>query len=93
MLPPELLLTRTCSAAQGPCRVYHKCNIMAADTTTQACLEELLAVIQLHNIPVTAHLPAECGRSTGFVHGVDGEPADGDLLEAIKSSDLMASRN
>nr|XP_050023956.1 uncharacterized protein LOC126518151 [Dermacentor andersoni] len=61
-------------------------NIVAADTTTRECLEELLAVTELHGIPVTARLPAERGKSTGFLHGVVGLPADTDLLGAIESS-------
>nr|XP_054922940.1 microtubule-actin cross-linking factor 1, isoforms 6/7-like [Dermacentor andersoni] len=67
-------------------RVNHKRNIVVADTTTRECLEELLAVTELHGIPVTARLPAERGKSTGFLHGVVGLPADTDLLGAIESS-------
>ncbi|XP_070377574.1 uncharacterized protein [Dermacentor albipictus] len=62
-------------------RVNHKRNIVAADTTTRECLEELLAVAELHGIPATARLPAERGKSTGFLHGVVGLPADTDLRE------------
>nr|XP_050031672.1 uncharacterized protein LOC126527867 [Dermacentor andersoni] len=67
-------------------RVNHRRNIVAADTTTQECLEGLLKLTELHAIPVTARLPAECGKSTGFLHGVSGLPAGTDLLGAIESS-------
>ncbi|XP_065288960.1 uncharacterized protein [Dermacentor albipictus] len=85
---PRLTLTAALSARPGVAAVCvnHKRNIVAADTTTRACLEELLAVTELHGIPVTACLPAERGKSTGYIHGMDGMPADKDLLEAIESS-------
>lgn len=67
-------------------RVNHKRNIVAADSTMRACLEELMAVTELHGIPVTARLPASCGKSTGFLHGVGGGTADRNLLEAIEYS-------
>nr|XP_050035812.1 uncharacterized protein LOC126532181 [Dermacentor andersoni] len=37
-------------------------------------------------VVVTARLPAERGKSSGFLHGVVGLPADTDLLGAIESS-------
>nr|XP_050027947.1 nascent polypeptide-associated complex subunit alpha, muscle-specific form-like [Dermacentor andersoni] len=37
-------------------------------------------------VVVTGRLPAERGKSTGFLHGVVGLPADTDLLGAIESS-------
>nr|XP_050035619.1 mucin-2-like [Dermacentor andersoni] len=85
---PRLSLAATLSSRPGVAvvRVNHKRNIVAADTTTRKCLEELLAVTELHGIPVTARLPAERGKSTDFLHGVVGLPADKDLLGAIESS-------
>lgn len=90
---PRLVLAAALSARPDVAvvRVNHKRNIVAADTTTQACLEELMAVTELHGIPVTARLPVERGRSTGFLYGVDTKPADKDLLEAIESSVLVVS--
>nr|XP_050022957.1 uncharacterized protein LOC126516919 [Dermacentor andersoni] len=67
-------------------RVNHRRNIVAAVTTTQECLEGLLKLTELHAIPVTARLPAERGKSTGFLHGVSGLPADTYLLGANESS-------
>nr|XP_050025111.1 nascent polypeptide-associated complex subunit alpha, muscle-specific form-like [Dermacentor andersoni]XP_050025190.1 nascent polypeptide-associated complex subunit alpha, muscle-specific form-like [Dermacentor andersoni] len=85
---PRLSLAATLSSRPGVAvvRVNHKRNIVAADTTTRECLQQLLAVTDLHGIPVTARLPAERGKSTGFLHGVVGLPADTDLLGAIESS-------
>ncbi|XP_037579820.1 uncharacterized protein LOC119462550 [Dermacentor silvarum] len=85
---PRLVLAAALLARPGVAavRVNNKRNIVAADTTTRACLEELMTVTELHGIPVTARPPAERGMSTGFLHGVDGEPADEDLLRAIESS-------
>lgn len=84
---PRLSLAAVLSARPGVAavRVNHRRNIVAADATTQRCLEELLATTELRGIPVTARQPAERGRSTGFVHGADGIPADADLLGAIES--------
>ncbi|XP_037576998.1 uncharacterized protein LOC119459253 [Dermacentor silvarum] len=85
---PRLELAAALSARPGVVvvRVNHKRNIVAADTTTRECLEELMAVTELGGIAVTARLPAERGKSTGFLHGVDGEHTDEDLLRAIHSS-------
>nr|XP_050031054.1 serine/arginine repetitive matrix protein 2-like [Dermacentor andersoni] len=67
-------------------RVNTKRNIVAADATSQACLEELLATTELRGIPVAARPPAVRGNSTGFIHGIDGETTDAELAGAIESS-------
>ncbi|KAH7947640.1 hypothetical protein HPB52_014850 [Rhipicephalus sanguineus] len=67
-------------------RVYHKCNIVAADASTREYLEQLLTVKELSGIPVIAREPADHKTSTGFLHGVDGEPAVDSLLPGIKSA-------
>lgn len=76
---PRLELAAALSARPGVAvvRVNHKRNIVAADTTTRECLEELMAVTELGGIAVTARLPAERGKSTGFLHGVDGPSVGG----------------
>nr|XP_050025264.1 nascent polypeptide-associated complex subunit alpha, muscle-specific form-like [Dermacentor andersoni] len=79
-LPVDPARCRPCAV-----RVNHRRNIVAADTTTQQCLEGLLKLSELHAIPVTARLPAERGKSTGFLHGVSGLPADTELLGPIES--------
>ncbi|KAH7934699.1 hypothetical protein HPB51_028936 [Rhipicephalus microplus] len=49
-------------------------------------LEQLLNIKELKGIPVTAKEPADHKTSTGFLHGVDGEPAVDSLLPGIKSA-------
>ncbi|KAL3200990.1 hypothetical protein MRX96_043162 [Rhipicephalus microplus] len=75
---------------QGPAwpriRVNQKRNIVAADATTRECLEQLLTIKELKGIPVTAKEPADHKTSTGFLHGVDGEPAVDSLLPGIQSA-------
>ncbi|XP_070381709.1 uncharacterized protein [Dermacentor albipictus] len=85
---PRLELAATLSSRAGVAavRVNHRRNIVAADTTTRECQEELLAITELRGISVTARLPAVRGQSTGYLHGVDGLPEDADLLGAIVSS-------
>ncbi|KAH7983214.1 hypothetical protein HPB52_010219 [Rhipicephalus sanguineus] len=67
-------------------RINHRRNIVAADASTQPCLSELLTIKELNGIPVTARVPADRRTSVGFVHGVDGEPSDKQLLEGITST-------
>nr|XP_050038383.1 proteoglycan 4-like [Dermacentor andersoni] len=85
---PRLELAATLSSRAGVAavRVNHRRSIVAADTTTRECQEELLAITELRGISVTARLPAVRGQSTGYLHGVDGLPADADLLGAMVSS-------
>ncbi|XP_065311912.1 mucin-19-like [Dermacentor albipictus] len=85
---PRLELAATLSSRAGVAavRVNHRRNIVAADTTTRECQEELLAITELRGISVTARLPAVRGQSTGYLHGVDGLPEDADLLGAIVST-------
>ncbi|XP_070395457.1 uncharacterized protein [Dermacentor albipictus] len=85
---PRLALAAALSSRAGVAavRVNHRRNIVAADTTTRECQEELLAITELHGISVTARLPAVRGQSTGYLHGVTGLPADADLLGAMESS-------
>ncbi|KAH7968692.1 hypothetical protein HPB52_010659 [Rhipicephalus sanguineus] len=84
---PRLTLAQVLSGRPGVAdiRVNHKRNIVAADATSRECLEQLLAVTVLQGIPVAAREPADRRTSTGFLHGVDGEPADDSLLPAIQS--------
>ncbi|KAH7936225.1 hypothetical protein HPB52_020167 [Rhipicephalus sanguineus] len=54
--------------------------------TTRECLEQLLNIKELKGIPVTAKEPADHKSSTGFLHGVDGEPTAESLLPGFKST-------
>ncbi|KAL3244781.1 hypothetical protein MRX96_018584 [Rhipicephalus microplus] len=85
---PRLILAQALSTRPGVAaiRVNHKHNIVAADATTRECLEQLLNIKELKGIPVTAKEPADHKTSTGFLHGVDGEPAVDSLLPGIKSA-------
>ncbi|KAH7950556.1 hypothetical protein HPB51_028409 [Rhipicephalus microplus] len=85
---PRLILAHALSTRPGVAaiRVNHKRNIVAADATTRECLEQLLNIKELKGIPVTAKEPADHKTSTGFLHGVDGEPAVDSLLPGIKSA-------
>ncbi|KAL3242248.1 hypothetical protein MRX96_021294 [Rhipicephalus microplus] len=85
---PRLTLAQALSTRPGVAaiRVNHKRNIVAADATTRECLEQLLNIKELKGIPVTAKEPADHKTSTGFLHGVDGEPAVDSLLPGIKSA-------
>ncbi|KAL3209478.1 hypothetical protein MRX96_009213 [Rhipicephalus microplus] len=85
---PRLILAQALSTRPGVAaiRVNHKRNIVAADATTRECLEQLLNIKELKGIPVTANEPADPKTSTGFLHGVDGEPAVDSLLPGIKSA-------
>ncbi|KAL3224961.1 hypothetical protein MRX96_049396, partial [Rhipicephalus microplus] len=85
---PRLTLAQALSTRPGVAaiRVNHKRNIVAADATTRECLEQLLNIKELKGIPVTAREPADHKTSTGFLHGVDGEPAVDSLLPGIKSA-------
>lgn len=85
---PRLTLARALFPRPGVAaiRVNHRRNIVAADAATQECLEQLLTIKELHGIPVSARKPADRHTSTGFLHGVDGEPTDESLLPGLKSS-------
>ncbi|KAH8019435.1 hypothetical protein HPB51_019408 [Rhipicephalus microplus] len=85
---PRLILAQALSARPGVAaiRVNQKRNIVAADATTRECLEQLLTIRELKGIPVTAKEPADHKTSTGFLHGVDGEPAVDSLLPGIQSA-------
>ncbi|KAL3226182.1 hypothetical protein MRX96_025217 [Rhipicephalus microplus] len=86
--PPDLEGFQALSARPGVAaiRVNQKRNIVAADTTTRECLEQLLTIKELKGILVTAKEPADHKTSTGFLHGVDGEPAADSLLPGIQSA-------
>ncbi|KAL3188548.1 hypothetical protein MRX96_003508 [Rhipicephalus microplus] len=84
----RLILAQALSARPGVAaiRVNQKRNIVAADATTRECLEQHLTIKELKGIPVTAKEPADHKTSTGFLHGVDGEPAVDSLLPGIQSA-------
>ncbi|KAH7983691.1 hypothetical protein HPB52_013628 [Rhipicephalus sanguineus] len=67
-------------------RVNHHRNIVAVDATSQECLTLLLALTELRGIPVTAREPADRHTSMGFIHGVDGDPAEDTLLPGLQSA-------
>ncbi|KAH7975585.1 hypothetical protein HPB52_003535 [Rhipicephalus sanguineus] len=67
-------------------RVNRRRNIVAADVPSRKCLEELLGVTELCGIPVCARVPADRRYSTGYLHGVEGDPADDELLQCIESN-------
>ncbi|KAH7971987.1 hypothetical protein HPB52_004750 [Rhipicephalus sanguineus] len=85
---PRLIFAQALSARPGAAaiRLNQKRNIVAADATTRECLEQLLNIKELKGIPVTAKEPADHKIITGFLHGVDGEPAADSLLPGIKST-------
>ncbi|KAH7946786.1 hypothetical protein HPB52_004230 [Rhipicephalus sanguineus] len=85
---PRLILAQALSTRPGVAaiRVNQKRNIVAADATSRECLEQLLTIKELKGIPVTAKEPADHKTSTGFLHGVDGEPTVDNLLQGIKSA-------
>ncbi|KAH8020520.1 hypothetical protein HPB51_002469 [Rhipicephalus microplus] len=85
---PRLILAQALSARPGVAaiRVNQKRNIVAADATTREYLEQLLTIKELKGIPVTAKEPADHKTSTGFLHGVDGEPAADSLLPGVQSA-------
>ncbi|KAH7987858.1 uncharacterized protein LOC119376683 [Rhipicephalus sanguineus] len=72
-------------------RVNSRRNIVAADVSSRECIEELLGVTELCGIPVSARLPADRGYSTGYLHGVEGDLTDDDLLQSIESSVPLVS--
>ncbi|KAH7985593.1 hypothetical protein HPB52_025535 [Rhipicephalus sanguineus] len=72
-------------------RVNSRRNIVAADVSSGECIEELLGVTELCGIPVSARLPADRGYSTGYLHGVEGDLTDDDLLQSIESSVPLVS--
>ncbi|KAL3250126.1 hypothetical protein MRX96_055726 [Rhipicephalus microplus] len=57
-----------------------------ADASTRECLDQLLTIKELRGIPVTAKERAHHKTSTGYIHGVDGEPVADSLLPGIKSA-------
>ncbi|KAL3246350.1 hypothetical protein MRX96_057705 [Rhipicephalus microplus] len=72
---------------------FHR-NVVAVDVTSQECLVKLLALTELKGTPVTARQPADRRTSMGFIHGVDGDAADDNLLSGLQSAVrvLSASR-
>ncbi|KAL3183234.1 hypothetical protein MRX96_034284 [Rhipicephalus microplus] len=84
----RLILAQALCARPGVAaiRVNQKRNIVAADAITRECLEQLLTIKELKGIRVTAKEPADHRTSTGFLHGVDGEPAADGLLPGIQSA-------
>ncbi|KAL3255550.1 hypothetical protein MRX96_017449 [Rhipicephalus microplus] len=85
---PRLILAQALSARPGVAAVHvnQKRNIVAADATTRECLVQLLTIKELKGIPVTAKEPSDHRISTGFLHGVDEEPAVDSLLPGIQSA-------
>lgn len=85
---PRLTLAQALSSHPGvsAIRVNHHRNVVAADATSQDCLEQLLTLTELQGIPVTARLPADRRTSTGFLHGVDGDPDAESLLSSLQSA-------
>ncbi|KAL3228677.1 hypothetical protein MRX96_023808 [Rhipicephalus microplus] len=85
---PRLILSQALYARPGVAaiRVNQKRNNVAADATTREFLEQLLTIKELKGIPVTAKEPADHKTSTGFLHGVNGEPAVDSLLPGIQSA-------
>ncbi|KAL3188134.1 hypothetical protein MRX96_004130 [Rhipicephalus microplus] len=75
-------------------RVNQHRNVVAVDVTSQECLVKLLALTELKGIPVTTRQPADRRTSMGFIHGVDGDAADENLLSGLQSAVrvLSASR-
>ncbi|KAH7952533.1 hypothetical protein HPB52_023868 [Rhipicephalus sanguineus] len=72
-------------------RVNSRQNIVAADVSSRECIEELLGVTELCGIPVSARLPADRGYSTGYLHSVEGDLTDDELLQSIQSSVPLVS--
>ncbi|KAL3251173.1 hypothetical protein MRX96_017778 [Rhipicephalus microplus] len=58
-------------------------NIVVVDMSSRERLEELLGVC---GISGSARIPADRGYSTGYLHGVEGDLADHELLQCIESS-------
>ncbi|KAL3207890.1 hypothetical protein MRX96_039431 [Rhipicephalus microplus] len=85
---PRVILAQALSArpSVAAIRVNRKRNTVAADATTRECLEQLLTIKELKRIRVTAKEPADHRTSTGFLHGVDGEPVADSLLPMIQSA-------
>ncbi|KAL3180402.1 hypothetical protein MRX96_008965 [Rhipicephalus microplus] len=55
-------------------------------SSTRECLEQLLPFNKLRGIAASARESADHKRRTRLLHGVDGEPADDNLLPSIKSA-------
>ncbi|KAH7986190.1 hypothetical protein HPB52_025144 [Rhipicephalus sanguineus] len=85
---PRLTLAQALLSRPGVAaiRVNHHRNVVAADATSQDCLEQLLTLTELQGIPVTARQPADRRTCTGFLHGVDGDPDDESLLSGLQSA-------
>ncbi|KAL3251172.1 hypothetical protein MRX96_017777 [Rhipicephalus microplus] len=58
-------------------------NIVVVDMSSRERLEELFGVC---GISGSARIPADRGYSTGYLHGVEGDLADHELLQCIESS-------
>ncbi|KAH6931767.1 hypothetical protein HPB50_000360 [Hyalomma asiaticum] len=61
-------------------RVNTRCNIVAADLRTKACLQELLAITELRGVLVAAWVPADKTSSTRFLHSIHEDVTDAELL-------------
>ncbi|KAL3205502.1 hypothetical protein MRX96_040795 [Rhipicephalus microplus] len=93
---PTLTIAQALSLHPGVAviRVNQHRNVVAVDVTSQDCLVKVLALTELKGIPVTARQPADRRTSMGFLHGVDGDAADENLLSVLQSAVrvLSASR-
>ncbi|KAL3207012.1 hypothetical protein MRX96_010341 [Rhipicephalus microplus] len=93
---PRLTIAQALSLHPGVAaiRVNQHRNVVAVDVSSQECLVKLLALTELKGIPVTARQPADRRTSMGFLHGVDGDAADENLLSGLQSAVrvLSASR-
>ncbi|KAL3198510.1 hypothetical protein MRX96_014326 [Rhipicephalus microplus] len=93
---PRLTIAQALSLHPGVAaiRVNQHRNVVAVNVTSQECLVKLLALTELKGIPVTARQPADRRTSMGFIHGVDGDAADENLLSGLQSAVrvLSASR-
>ncbi|KAL3248101.1 hypothetical protein MRX96_056674 [Rhipicephalus microplus] len=72
-------------------RVNSRQNIVAANVSSRECLEEILGVTELCGMPVSTRIPADRGYSTGYLHGVERDLGDHELLQRIESSVPMVS--
>ncbi|KAL3243471.1 hypothetical protein MRX96_020535 [Rhipicephalus microplus] len=85
---PRLTIAQALSLHPGVAaiRVNQHRNVVAVDVTSQECLVKLLALTELKGIPVTTRQPADRRTSMGFIHGVDGDAADENLLSGLQSA-------
>ncbi|KAH7936349.1 hypothetical protein HPB52_021555 [Rhipicephalus sanguineus] len=66
-------------------------NIVAANVSSRECIDEILGGTELCGIPLSARLPADRGYSTGYLHGMEGDLTDDELLQSIESSVPLVS--